>query len=215
MGFSIQTFIWIFKYFLTAGYPGRQRRNCQDHARPVGPSHRWLGHKVGLQPIFWEKYLSSQGGESWGEGCEASSTTPESHGSWSWRWLISIKQSRPWFLFSFQLHAKPEPRSSRLRENRKVKYLMSSKIITNIFAASKALKEASDIISSSSSALQLRWVMRWSSLFQNADPTNLCLARYLQTLSQIAAERNSTIVFPLPIELMGQLMPKQGQATNM
>ena len=26
--------------------------------------------------------------------------------------------------------------------------------------------------------------------------------RYLQTLSQIAAERNSTIVFPLPIELM-------------
>jgi len=60
--------------------------------------------------------------------------------------------------------------------------------------ASKALKEASDIISSSSSALQLR---------------------YLQTLSQIAAERNSTIVFPLPIELMGQLMPKQGQATSM
>merc|ERR1711971_970056 len=60
--------------------------------------------------------------------------------------------------------------------------------------ASKALKEASDIISSSSSALQLR---------------------YLQTLSQIAAERNSTIVFPLPIELMGTLMPKQGQATNM
>merc|ERR1712048_391867 len=47
--------------------------------------------------------------------------------------------------------------------------------------ASRALKEASDIISSSSSALQLR---------------------YLQTLSQIAAERNSTIVFPLPIELM-------------
>merc|ERR1712203_236015 len=60
--------------------------------------------------------------------------------------------------------------------------------------ASKALKEASDIISSSSSALQLR---------------------YLQTLSQIAAERNSTIVFPLPIGLMGQLMPKNGQATSM
>merc|ERR1712083_1192156 len=60
--------------------------------------------------------------------------------------------------------------------------------------ASRALKEASDIISSSSSALPLR---------------------YLQTLSQIAAERNSTIVFPLPIELMGQLMPKNGQATSM
>jgi len=56
--------------------------------------------------------------------------------------------------------------------------------------ASRALKEASDIISSSSSALQLR---------------------YLQTLSQIAAERNSTIVFPLPIELLGNLMPKESK----
>jgi len=53
--------------------------------------------------------------------------------------------------------------------------------------ASRALKEASDIISSSPAALQLR---------------------YLQTLSSIAAERNSTIVFPLPIELLGNLMPK-------
>ena len=32
--------------------------------------------------------------------------------------------------------------------------------------------------------------------------------RYLQTLSSIAAERNSTIVFPLPIEVMGALMNK-------
>ena len=47
--------------------------------------------------------------------------------------------------------------------------------------ASKALKEASDIISESPSALQLR---------------------YLQTLSNIAAEKNSTIVFPLPIDLI-------------
>merc|ERR1719192_891094 len=53
--------------------------------------------------------------------------------------------------------------------------------------ASKALKDASDIISSSPAALQLR---------------------YLQTLSSIAAERNSTIVFPLPIEVMGALMNK-------
>ena len=35
--------------------------------------------------------------------------------------------------------------------------------------------------------------------------------RYLQTLSQIAAERNSTIVFPLPIELLGNLMPKDSK----
>ena len=47
--------------------------------------------------------------------------------------------------------------------------------------ASKALKEAADIISESPAALQLR---------------------YLQTLTNISAEKNSTIVFPLPIELL-------------
>jgi len=54
--------------------------------------------------------------------------------------------------------------------------------------ASKALKEASDTISASPAALQLR---------------------YLQTLSTVAAERNSTIVFPLPMEIMGAFMEKE------
>ena len=39
-------------------------------------------------------------------------------------------------------------------------------------------------------------------------------SRYLQTLSSIAAERNSTIVFPLPIELLGNLMPKDKPVTS-
>lgn len=51
-------------------------------------------------------------------------------------------------------------------------------------AASVALKEAADVINSSPAALQLR---------------------YLQTLNTIAAEKNSTIIFPLPLELLGQL----------
>jgi len=53
--------------------------------------------------------------------------------------------------------------------------------------ASKALKEASDIISESPAALQLR---------------------YLQTLATISSEKNSTIVFPIPIELMSQFTSK-------
>lgn len=53
--------------------------------------------------------------------------------------------------------------------------------------AAKALKEASDIISESPSALQLR---------------------YLQTLSQISAEKNSTIIFPLPIDFLGAFAKK-------
>jgi len=47
--------------------------------------------------------------------------------------------------------------------------------------AARALKDASDIISESSSALQLR---------------------YLQTLNSISAEKNSTIIFPLPTEVL-------------
>ena len=50
--------------------------------------------------------------------------------------------------------------------------------------ASKALKEASDIISDSPAALQLR---------------------YLQTLTNISAEKNSTIIFPLPIDMLANL----------
>jgi len=47
--------------------------------------------------------------------------------------------------------------------------------------ASRALKEAADVISQSPSALQLR---------------------YLQSLNMIAAEKNSTIIFPLPMDLV-------------
>ena len=47
--------------------------------------------------------------------------------------------------------------------------------------ASRALREAADVISESPAALQLR---------------------YLQTLSTIAAEKNSTIIFPLPMDLL-------------
>ncbi|KAI3362026.1 hypothetical protein L3Q82_012367 [Scortum barcoo] len=51
--------------------------------------------------------------------------------------------------------------------------------------ASRALKEASLVIAESPSALQLR---------------------YLQTLNTIAAEKNSTIIFPLPLEMMQGLI---------
>lgn len=50
--------------------------------------------------------------------------------------------------------------------------------------ASKSLRDAAEIISSSPGALQLR---------------------YLQTLSQISAEKNSTIIFPLPMDLLAGL----------
>ena len=47
--------------------------------------------------------------------------------------------------------------------------------------ASVALKDAADVINQSPIALQLR---------------------YLQTLTNISAEKNSTIIFPVPIEML-------------
>jgi erythrocyte band 7 integral membrane protein len=54
--------------------------------------------------------------------------------------------------------------------------------------SSRALKEAADIINESPIALQLR---------------------YLQTLTHIAAEKNSTIVFPIPIEFLNRFKSNQ------
>jgi erythrocyte band 7 integral membrane protein len=51
--------------------------------------------------------------------------------------------------------------------------------------ASRALKEAADTLSESPAALQLR---------------------YLQTLNSISSEKNSTIIFPLPMDLIRPFM---------
>lgn len=59
--------------------------------------------------------------------------------------------------------------------------------------ASRALKEAADVMIESPAAMQLR---------------------YLQTLNTVAAEKNSTIIFPLPLEFMqsfGGLRPQPSQ----
>ncbi|XP_059157553.1 band 7 protein AGAP004871-like isoform X3 [Physella acuta] len=53
--------------------------------------------------------------------------------------------------------------------------------------ASRSLKEAADIMIQSPAALQLR---------------------YLQTLNTISAEKNSTIIFPLPIDMLSVFMKK-------
>ncbi|GAB6022501.1 Mechanosensory protein 2, variant 2 [Chamberlinius hualienensis] len=61
--------------------------------------------------------------------------------------------------------------------------------------ASRALKEAADVITESPAALQLR---------------------YLQTLSSISAEKNSTIIFPIPIDIISQFLPsarKSGESS--
>jgi len=57
--------------------------------------------------------------------------------------------------------------------------------------ASVALKEAADTINKSPVAIQLR---------------------YLQTLTTVAAEKNSTIIFPIPIEMLSHFAQKNHPA---
>ncbi|MFQ5896448.1 MAG: slipin family protein [Nitrospinota bacterium] len=59
------------------------------------------------------------------------------------------------------------------------------------FQASSRLSDAANIISASPGALQLR---------------------FLQTLTEVATENNSTLIFPLPIELLEPLMPRRNRA---
>ncbi|XP_048778784.2 mechanosensory protein 2-like isoform X8 [Ostrea edulis] len=59
--------------------------------------------------------------------------------------------------------------------------------------ASRALKEAADIMTESPAAIQLR---------------------YLQTLNSIAAEKNSTIIFPLPIDLIASFGTQKRDVTQ-
>jgi len=58
------------------------------------------------------------------------------------------------------------------------------------FQASQKLKEAADIIATEPIALQLR---------------------FLQTLTEIASEKNSTIIFPVPIDLLKPFLEKSGK----
>ena len=61
------------------------------------------------------------------------------------------------------------------------------------FEASKRLSEAAKVLSSESSALQLR---------------------YLQTLSEISTENTTTLVFPIPIDLLRPLYEAQDKTSN-
>jgi len=61
------------------------------------------------------------------------------------------------------------------------------------FQAAQRLQDASHILSQEPAALQLR---------------------YLQTLTEIATEKNSTILFPLPMDLLRPFLSGMGSAPS-
>ena len=66
--------------------------------------------------------------------------------------------------------------------------------------ASRSLRLAADVITGNSAALQV-CLPRLPNSVCNSVPQ----LRYLQTLNNISAENNSTIVFPVPVQILSAL----------
>lgn len=80
--------------------------------------------------------------------------------------------------------------------------------------SARALKEAADTMCESPAALQLRYLqvsfnafsLEFYYYFLRQSLTDRFIFPPLQTLNSIAAEKNSTIIFPLPIDLISPLL---------
>ena len=70
--------------------------------------------------------------------------------------------------------------------------------------ASRALKHAAEVIIDSPAALQVYYDNR--SIISKLSLSFNVQLRYLQTLNSIAAENNSTIVFPVPIDILSEMI---------
>ena len=70
--------------------------------------------------------------------------------------------------------------------------------------SSRALRHAAEVIMDSPAALQVRV----SANYEPALHAVLLQLRYLQTLNNIAAENNSTVIFPVPVDVIAQMMGK-------
>src|SRR3954451_9433048 len=80
-------------------------------------------------------------------------------------------------------------RQAEAERNRRAKIINAE----GEFQAAARLGEAADVISKNPATMQLR---------------------YLQTLSEIGVNQNTTVVFPLPIDLVKPLLPSLGEAAG-
>ena len=69
--------------------------------------------------------------------------------------------------------------------------------------ASRALRHAAEVICDNPAALQVTLVDG-----ERRSKTLVSQLRYLQTLNSISAENNSTIIFPVPVDIISELLGK-------
>jgi erythrocyte band 7 integral membrane protein len=70
--------------------------------------------------------------------------------------------------------------------------------------ASKSLAEASQVMSESSAALHLRYLQVRGG--EGVEVRIVFFSLHFQTLNSISAEKNSTIIFPLPMDLIKNVL---------
>lgn len=99
-------------------------------------------------------------------------------------WIIAVHMRYTFYFY---------PSTLLLTHNRIV-YLFQVIAAEGEQKASRALKEAAEVIAQSPAALQLR---------------------YLQTLNTISAEKNSTIIFPLPIDFLSHFLPASSKQQHL
>lgn len=144
-----------------------------------------------MQSGWCYRWLGHQGGAGGDQRRQAANSAPESHGGWG--------RGQPWG----QSQGEPITQARRCKrvsnDASSTTFPLPALFLFKVIAAegemkaSRALKEASLVIAESPSALQLR---------------------YLQTLNTIAAEKNSTIIFPLPIDIIHGFMKSWGGGYN-
>ena len=80
--------------------------------------------------------------------------------------------------------------------------------------ASRALRQAAEVIVDSPAALQVFICLHFANIETNGANNqellqifcNLFQLRYLQTLNSISAENNSTVIFPVPVDIISTCM---------
>ncbi|MDI6779531.1 MAG: slipin family protein [Bacteroidota bacterium] len=107
---------------------------------------------------------------------------------------IIDKQAEPWGIKVSNVEVKhidlPQEMQRAMAKQAEAERERRSKVIhaEGEFQASQRLADAAQIISVNPAALQLR---------------------FLQTLTEVATEKNSTIIFPVPIDIISTLLPKE------
>ena len=130
------------------------------------------------------------------QGCSSATAAPESNGCWSWGSKRGKSQGTAASLTLF------------------LSWVLCSILYLQVIAAegeknaAVSLRSAADVITGNPAAIQLRYLQVIIWLLKEYPLTDVFLYKHCQTLSSISAEKNSTIIFPVPMDIINAFSRK-------